>query len=332
MTIQPADLSAADGFAHLFEEMYDAAVLFETESGQILAANAAFRTLLQYDVDDLSGLTPSDIHPHEIPRLKDFLQAVHANGRWVADDLSCRAKDGRRVPAEIRASAMTVFGTTCILAVIRDLRAERLAALGQAVRKVTHDLRNTLSATQIFCDRLAEHGDPNVRRSAETIMRSVERAVGMCRQALRAGTASEHVPDRVRFCLADVVDEVAETAAIRVSNPEGGDVVLDADFDQMFRIFQNLVRNAADAGAQTVTVRAGRRNGGTLVELSDDGPGLADAVRDRVFDEKPDLSASGGTGLGLAIARELARNHGGDLTLGATGSTGTAFHLAIPDP
>ncbi len=108
-------------------------------------------------------------------------------------------------------------------------------------------------------DRLRRHDDPLVQRSAELITRSVDRAVDMCQGALRAGTIEEQQPQRERFPLSDLVSEL--TAAI---GPEevadarfmftDGDLVLDADFDQLYRVLLNLVRNALAAGATEVRI------------------------------------------------------------------------------
>ena len=103
----------------------------------------------------------------------------------------------------------------------------------------------------------------------------------------------------------------------------------------------NLVRNAAEAMAEAgaglepsgegeIKVSSMRSNGEVFVEVSDNGPGISDTVQAQLF--KPFASArAGGSGLGLAIARELARGHGGDVELVATGRTGTRFRISIPD-
>ena len=114
--------------------------------------------------------------------------------------------------------------------------------------------------------------------------------------------------------------------------------VIHADPDQLHRILVNLMRNARHAiqGARgedakgKVTVGAVTAGGATILTIADDGPGIPPRVAERLFE--PFVAGSaGGTGLGLAIARELAANHGGELTLADTGPKGTAFRLVIPN-
>jgi signal transduction histidine kinase len=106
---------------------------------------------------------------------------------------------------------------------------------------------------------------------------------------------------------------------------------VDADFDQIYRILLNLVRNALAAGATRLQVIASREADVLLIDLSDDGPGLPEDVRPRLFSEKSASRTHGGAGLGLAIAWGLARNHAGDLLLLNTGPGGTTFRLVLPE-
>ncbi len=119
-------------------------------------------------------------------------------------------------------------------------------------------------------------------------------------------------------------------------------LAVDADPDQLYRMILNLVRNAAEALAgavelpgcaadgREIKVSAARANGEIFVEVSDNGPGIPDSVREQLF--KPFSSTrAGGSGLGLAIARELARGHGGEVELIVTGKNGTRFRVSIPE-
>lgn len=328
-------LPSDSGFVRFFEELYDPALVIDSASGRFLVANHAAIEFLGYSPAELGRMTPSDIHPHQLPRLEAFLSTVAARGRWVGDDLSCRTKSGNRVPAELRATALELEGRHCIVVLIRDRRQDRLARLGASLRRVMHDLRNTLATAQLVADGLALHPDELVGRRAEAITRSIERAVSMCRTTLSIGRADEPAPRRERFLLADVVAEVEAAigpqAAIGASLRLAGEaaVVVDADFDQVYRILLNLARNAIDAGANAVSISGANVQGRVTIEIVDDGPGLPAAVEEALFAEKGQ-SSNGGAGLGLAIAAELARNHGGDLALVTTGSDGTQFRLTLP--
>jgi len=321
-------------FEELFDGMQDPALILEAESGRIRAANRAAADLLEYSQDMLTGMSAADIHPHELPRLKAFLDEVRARGAWMRDDLSCRTQSGSFVPAEIRSTAVRGTGGETILALVRDLRGEELAEVGRSVRKLVHDLRNTLTTAQLLSDRLQGHDDAQVRAGGDVMSRSLERALDLCQQTLKAGRTRENRPERMLFVLDDIVEEVAATALLPGAiGPElvfetGRGTRLDADFDQVYRIVLNLVRNAADAGAGRITIEGARRDGGARVIVADDGPGLPAEVRDTLEAEKP---ATGSTGLGLMIASELARGHGGALRVVETRAQGTVFRLDLPD-
>ena len=101
---------------------------------------------------------------------------------------------------------------------------------------------------------------------------------------MQTGRAGTPAPDRERFLLADVVEELAATAtgpdgsAAALEGLAAADVLLDADFDQPYRILLNLVRNAFDAGARSLRISGRNAGESAVIELRDDGPGLPEAV------------------------------------------------------
>jgi signal transduction histidine kinase len=221
----------------------------------------------------------------------------------------------------------------------------RLAALGLAVSKINHDLRNLLASSQLISDQLAGVPDPRVQRFAPKLMRSLERAIAFCQSTLSYGRAQEAEPDRRMVAIEPVVQEVRESAGLNadtsigwISAIERG-LMADADPDQLFRVLLNLVRNAAQAlegqprsdGAARQIRITGRREGTVaIIEVSDTGPGVPEKARDHLFAAFQASGRPGGSGLGLAIAAELVRAHGGDIHL-VEGTIGATFRIAIPD-
>jgi signal transduction histidine kinase len=221
----------------------------------------------------------------------------------------------------------------------------RLAALGLAVSKINHDLRNLLASSQLLSDQLASVPDPRVQRFAPKLLRSLERAIAFCQSTLSYGRVQEAAPDRRMILVEPVVAEVRESAGLAsdasitwVSAIERG-LAVDADPDQLFRILLNLVRNAAQAleshsGGEAAMRQiriTGRREGAVaIVEVSDTGPGVSGKVRDHLFEAFQTSGRPGGSGLGLAIAAELVRAHGGDIHL-VEGTIGATFRITIPD-
>ena len=221
----------------------------------------------------------------------------------------------------------------------------RLAALGLAVSKINHDLRNLLASAQLFSDQLSNLPDPKVQRFAPKLMHALERAIAFCQSTLSYGAAQEAAPERKTIKVESLIEEVHEALGLSLDVPirwivsvERG-LTMEADRDQMFRVIVNLARNAMQALAargQRDPARdqiriTGRREGGAVViEVSDTGPGVPEKARAHLYQAFQGSTRAGGAGLGLAIAAELVRAHGGDIKL-VPGTIGATFSIAIPD-
>jgi signal transduction histidine kinase len=220
----------------------------------------------------------------------------------------------------------------------------RLAALGLAVSKINHDLRNLLTSAQLFSEGLTSLPDPRVQRFAPKLMRALERAIAFCESTLSYGRVQEPAPDRKPVAVESLVEEVHETLALAdgrigwIVSVERG-LVVDADPDQLLRVLLNLSRNAVQAletrapndPARDQVRITGRREGAVVViEVSDTGPGIPARAREHLFEAFQTAARSGGTGLGLVIAAELVRAHGGEIRL-VEGTIGATFRLTIPD-
>jgi signal transduction histidine kinase len=213
---------------------------------------------------------------------------------------------------------------------------ERLAALGTAVTKINHDLRNILSTMRLLSDSIAASAVPEVRRVAPSLVAAIDRAVALCTGTITYTREGAPTLKRVRFALAGLVEEIADLGLksgetpLHVENDVPPIIIAAADRDQLFRVLQNLTQNAAEAGAHVVTWSAVEANGVLLMEIADDGPGMAPKARDNLFKPFAGSARPGGTGLGLAIAREVMRAHGGDIALDETTAAGTIFRLTLP--
>jgi signal transduction histidine kinase len=221
----------------------------------------------------------------------------------------------------------------------------RLAALGLAVSKINHDLRNLLASSQLLSDQLSSVPDPRVQRFAPKLMRSLERAIAFCQSTLSYGRAQEAAPDRRMMLIEPVVAEVRESAGLAsdasitwISAIERG-LTIDADPDQLFRVLLNLVRNAAqalegrprgDAGTMQIRITGRREGAVAIIEVSDTGPGVPEKARDHLFEAFQTSGRPGGSGLGLAIAAELVHAHDGAIHL-VEGTIGATFRVVIPD-
>jgi len=218
----------------------------------------------------------------------------------------------------------------------------RLAQLGEAVAKISHDLRNILTVTTLMADRLEGSADPMVQRTTPKLVASLTRAVNLTESTLAFGKAEEPSPTLERVTLAPLVEDVIENDRLAVPDcaveylcDVPADLVLRADAEQMFRVLSNLVRNARQAivatgQAGTIRVDGEEAEDGWHIRVSDTGPGLPAKAQDFLFQPFQGNARKGGTGLGLAIALELMRGHGGELRLESTGPEGTVFALFLP--
>lgn len=218
----------------------------------------------------------------------------------------------------------------------------RLAQLGLAVSKINHDLRNMLASAQLISDRLTAIPDPTVQRFAPKLIASLDRAISFCNDTLRFGRAEERAPRRELLVLRALVEEVGEGLGLPrdgIGWNVGIDPTLrvDADPEHMFRVLNNICRNAIQAiesqgtyAAGEVIVEARREGLRSIIEVRDTGPGLSPEARTRLFQAFGSSARNGGSGLGLAIAAELVRAHGGTLEL-LDAAKGAAFRIDIPD-
>ncbi|HEY3919381.1 MAG TPA: HAMP domain-containing sensor histidine kinase [Stellaceae bacterium] len=213
---------------------------------------------------------------------------------------------------------------------------ERMAALGAAVTRINHDLKNILATMRLLADGIAASAAPELRRVAPGLAAAIDRAVALTTGTLdytREGAPPLH---RSRFALAGLAEEIAELEfrdgpeRLDIDNRIAPSIIVAADRDQLYRVFHNLAQNAAQAGAHRLSLRAAESATTLLIEIADDGPGLPPKARENLFRPFAGSARPGGTGLGLAIAREVMRAHGGDIALDESTGAGTIFRLSLP--
>lgn len=257
-------------------------------------------------------------------------------------------EDARRIIEPASGLAELRAAETALRQLETDLTAalrqkDRLAQLGTAVAKISHDLRNMLTSAQLFADRIEGSADPAVARAAPKLVGSISRAIALCEATLAFGRAEEPPPRLARLALRPLVEEVFEAEGLGaegagrvralVDVPAG--MMLRADPEQIFRVLSNLVRNARQAIEATgrpgaVEISAAEDDAEWRLRVGDDGPGLPERARAHLFAPFQGGVRQGGAGLGLAIAAELVRGHGGRLTLERSDAEGTVFAIRLP--
>ncbi len=294
----------------------------------LITATLVFLALYVLMVRPMRRLTASMIRFSRRP--EDAGRVIRPSGR--RDEIGMAEVELARMQREVRAALA---------------QQNRLAALGSAVAKISHDLRNILAGVQLLSDRLSSVDDPTVRRVSPRLIANVDRAIALCARTLQFGKAEEAPPQMRRFVLRDLVEEIAAIlgltggSGIAWHNRVPAALTIAADPDQLYRVLLNLMRNAAQAmetaaggpaeARGELTVAAHVAGNVTTIEVKDTGPGLPESVKAHLFEPFRGGKA-GGTGLGLTIALELVRAHGGDLDLVRSDRQGTTFRLELPDP
>ena len=223
---------------------------------------------------------------------------------------------------------------------VRDAlqQRERLAALGGAVAKINHDLRNVLSSAQLMSDRLAMSKDERTATIGERLVRAISRGIKLCQDVLAYGRTQERAAELQRTDLHHLVEEAAQDAMATIVPARWHNHIALAqcawiDRDQTYRIFLNLFRNALqameDQEGPVLEVKAAQGDDMITVTVCDSGPGIPAHVQEHLFKPFSASTRVGGSGLGLSIARELARSMDGDIRLAQTGETGTCFEVRL---
>jgi CheY-like chemotaxis protein len=216
-------------------------------------------------------------------------------------------------------------------------RRQKFESIGRLAGGVAHDINNLLTAIILNSDVLAEQlAGAKLGALAETTRMSAERAGDLTRHLL-AFVRGQQLPPRptdVNAAIAALAPMLPRLLGghMRVAiEPEARPATVMLDPSRFESAILNLALNARDAMAHggTLTIRAGNRAGEVLVEVCDDGVGMAPAVRERAF-EPFFTTKSGGTGLGLNIVRQFVRQTGGRLGIDARAGSGTTVTLFLP--
>jgi len=350
----------------LFEHLAEPALLLDAESGRIREVNAQVHRLLGHSVAELVDQPFPKLHPPERAQEYEALFGRLRDERVEEEqDLELVTASGERIPCALRLTWLEVDGRTCCLALVRDIRSQRRAqqamrrakdlaeaasrAKSEFVANVSHEIRTPLNAvlgmTRLLLDsplsgEQREHVDLALR-AGDNLLALITDLLDFSR--MEAG----ELPLSARaFDLAELVERSLELVAPR-AEAKGLELQHSLDDDlprcavadpqRIRQVLLNLVDNAikfTERGGITVRISRGAALEGheqTLrVTVTDTGPGVAESVRERLFEAfaQGDASAArehGGAGLGLAISRRLVERMGGQIGVAPAPGGGAAF-------
>jgi signal transduction histidine kinase/ActR/RegA family two-component response regulator len=360
----------AAAFARLFEAVHEGVYIGIVSAGKTatIAANPHLKLIFGYG----SEAADEDVRPFDRERFVDpqvrtaFLDRLSTDGSVSDYLLRLRRADTSAVWVEVNAHAEAAAGdgSLHVEALVRDvserkklddetrdiyqqlLQAEKMAALGQTISGVAHELNNPLATILSWAERLSQRHalDPAVRSGLETILGESERAARIVRNLLTFARKRQ-----TTRAMIDVNTIIRQTLALRsyeqrVSNIElvealaAGLPSVFADGYQLQQVLLNLVMNAEQAmlsanGRGILVVRTWHDAGqeSVVIEVSDDGPGIADEVQPKIFDPFFTTKDVGqGTGLGLTVAYAIVQEHGGRIRLDSRPNHGASFFVELP--
>lgn len=360
---------ATDAFARFFDNLHEGVYigLVQVDGSATLSANPHLRLIFGWSDD-----TPvSDVRPLDPDRFVDdqaraeFLQQLARDGLATDYLLRLRRMDGSAMWLEVsaRAEPLTTSSTLRVEALMRDVterkklqdqsrdlyqqlaQAEKLAALGQTMSGVAHELNNPLATILACAERLTGRRlDDLTKRDLDAIHNAAERAARIVRN-LQTFARKRHTTRTT----VDLNLVVRETVALRAYEQRAANVViLDAlaaalppvfaDPHQIQQIVLNLVINAEQAmlstrGRGALILRSWQDpdRDAVVLEVNDDGPGVPEDVQPKIFDPFFTTKAVGkGTGLGLTVAYAIAQEHGGRISVASPEGRGASFFLELP--
>jgi len=359
----------ADLLGSLYDSIREGVYIgtLDSDDGTTLGANPHLKLMLGVSPerpDDAVRLFSADRFVD--PRARDaFLTQLRRDGAVSDYLLRLRRADDSSIWVEVTATLHLADGTdgSRIDALVRDvserrkledrgrdlshqlLQAEKMAALGQTVSGVAHELNNPLATILTWAERLAARSvDADTRRGLETILSESERAAKIVRNLLTF--ARKRNTTRT---LVDLNRIVRETLALRAYEQRVSNVTtlealasglphVFADPHQVKQVLLNLIINAEQAmltanGRGTLVARTwyDDANEMVLIEINDDGPGVPEEVQTKIFEPFFTTKAVGkGTGLGLTVAYAIVQEHGGQLRVASTSESGASFFVSFP--
>jgi len=356
-----------DAFLHLFEGLREGVFigLLSDDATATLAANPYLRLMMGWAED----VGVSDVRPFDLDRFVDplaregFLAQLTRDGAVHDHLLRLRRLDGSAIWIEVTARAEPLAHALRVEALMRDVterkkledkardvfrqlsQAEKLAALGQTMSGVAHELNNPLATILACAERLTNRRlDDHTRRDLDAVHNAAERAARIVR-SLQTFARKRHTTRT----MVDLNHVVRDTLALRSYEQHVANVVIIealaaglplvfADHHQLQQVLLNLVINAEHAmlgahGRGLLVLRSWHdaERDAVMLEVSDDGPGISTDVQEKIFDPFFTTKAVGkGTGLGLTVAYAIAQEHGGRLSVSSVPGGGASFVLELP--
>ena len=337
----------------LIRNSYDAIVAADTE-GRIRVFNAAAEYLFGLAAEDATRLT--DIE-NAMP--KPFFQMIAAEmGTCLLPETEINSPDGERIPVRFAGTLLKERGRTLgSVAFIQDLRrmkeleqeklkAERLAAVGQAVAGLAHGVKNILTGLEgglyVLKSGIRSNEKEAIEDGWEMLENNIERVSTMVQDFLAFSKGHnpdvrEVQPESIAMEVVGLFRDRAKGIGVELTYDMPGKVApAFLDSEAIHTCLSNLAANAIDACLMSerrpghVIVRCRDKGDELIYEVEDDGCGMDFEIKQKAFTSFFTTKGKGGTGIGLLVTRKIVQEHGGHIDLESESSRGTMFRLVFP--
>ena len=335
--------------------------LNRVDDGALIYESPAARALLRYDrLEPGMSVVSRWVNPEDRPAYIEHLRRDRA-----VDGLEIRYRkaDGEEFWTALSSRLIEYRGEEVILSNLLDLterhaseaelarqrdllhQSEKLIALGELLAGVAHELNNPLSVLVGQALMLKETApDPRVAARAEKIGNAADRCARIVKTFL---AMARHEPSEIEPVDLNAVIESAlevtayplRTSGVEVTLRQAKDLpTVTANADQMRQVFTNLIVNAQNALQDKdenrqlkITTRYQPRHDKIVVKVKDNGPGIPDEIRSRIFEPLfTTKSVGAGTGMGLALCHRIVEAHGGTIDLERANGDGSVFTVRLP--
>lgn len=343
-----------DTVSTVFDDLEIGITLHDPETGAIVGVNSRLEELYGYTEAELRGMTVGDFSATDGRFTQVDAEArieAAAAGEPQAFEWQIERSDGECVPVRVRLARTELDGEAYVIAEVRDItdRKEYERQLERSNERLqefayilSHDLQEPLRMVSSYVDllemELDEHLDAETREYMAFAVDGAERMRGMIDGLLEYSRVRTKGREFTETDVEAVVEGVQQDLQFVLEEADAEVVVgslptIQADEEQLWQVFQNLVSNALDHGGEgtTIEITAEETHDGYEFAVSDDGPGIPADRREEIFELFDKGDDSDGTGIGLAICERIVTRHDGEIRVESTEGEGSTFYITLPD-
>jgi PAS domain S-box-containing protein len=331
--------AAQERLRRIFESASDALLLVDLETDEHLDCNDRACELLGYDRVELLREAPSTICRDELDRFRALAADVRQLGRGKAEDVSCRRKDGKRIPTSVSASVVELPDRTALLVSIRDIteRKRRDQALNVFNRVLRHNIRNGMNVVMGHAGVVeARTDDQQVRESTDQIISTANELTELGEKARTVQQLDDREAETESVDAQTVVTGLQRslqaeypTASFGVDGLEDGAVAIDSNVEIALReLCENAIEHTA-AGSLHVDLTLSEGDQQLALTVADEGAGLGpqDCA---VLESDMETPLHHGSGLGLWLTSWVVESAGGSIEVVDSSTDGTTIRLHVP--